>query len=43
VGRIRQDISRAQGLNMWVVADNARKGSAKNAVQIGEILVKDYL
>ena len=43
VGRIRQDISRPQGLNLWVVADNARKGSAKNAVQIGEILVKDYL
>jgi len=43
VGRIRQDISRVQGLNMWVVADNARTGSAKNAVQIGEILVKEYL
>jgi aspartate-semialdehyde dehydrogenase len=43
VGRIRQDISRAQGLNMWLVSDNTRKGSAKNAVQIGEILVKDYL
>lgn len=43
VGRIRTDISHAHGLTMWVVADNARKGSARNAVQIGEILVKDYL
>jgi aspartate-semialdehyde dehydrogenase len=43
VGRIRQDISSAQGLNMMIVTDNARKGSAINAVQIGELLVKDYL
>ena len=43
VGRIRQDISHAHGLSMCVVADNARKGSAQNAVQIAEILVKAYL
>jgi aspartate-semialdehyde dehydrogenase len=43
VGRIRQDISTAQALNMWVVADNARKGSANNSVQIAEVLVKTYL
>ena len=43
VGRIRQDISHAQGLNMWVIADNTRRGAARNAVQIGELLVKDYL
>lgn len=43
VGRIRDDISHPKGLNMWVVADNIRKGAALNAVQIAEILVKDYL
>ena len=43
VGRIRQDISHPCGLNMWVVADNIRKGAATNAVQIAEILLKDYL
>ena len=43
VGRIRQDISHPCGLNMWVVADNIRKGAATNAVQIAEILWKDYL
>mgnify|MGYP003779034413 FL=1 len=40
VGRIRRDTSRPNALNMWVVADNLRKGAATNAVQIAEI-VKD--
>lgn len=43
VGRIREDISHERGLNLWVVADNLRKGAALNSVQIAEILVKDYL
>ncbi|RUR17378.1 aspartate-semialdehyde dehydrogenase [Legionella septentrionalis] len=43
VGRIRQDISHPMGLNLWVVADNVRKGAATNAVQIAEILQQDYL
>jgi len=40
VGRIRQDASHPCGLNMWVVADNMRKGAALNAVQIAEEMVK---
>jgi aspartate-semialdehyde dehydrogenase len=43
VGRVREDQSVANGLNLWVVADNLRKGAALNAVQIAEILVRDYL
>ncbi len=43
VGRIRQDISHPNGLNLWVVADNIRKGAATNAVQIAEILYGEYL
>lgn len=43
VGRIREDISHPCGLNLWVVADNIRKGAATNAVQIAEILQRDYL
>jgi aspartate-semialdehyde dehydrogenase len=43
VGRIRQDESVPNGINLWIVADNIRKGAATNAVQIAEILVKDYL
>lgn len=43
VGRIRQDTSVANGLNLWAVADNLRKGASLNAVQIAEILVKNYL
>ena len=43
VGRIREDISHPRGLNLWVVADNVRKGAALNSVQIAEILVKDYI
>ena len=43
VGRIREDISHPRGLNLWVVADNVRKGAALNSVQIAEIFVKEYL
>ena len=43
VGRIREDISHPRGLDLWVVADNVRKGAALNSIQIAEILVKDYL
>lgn len=43
VGRIREDISHPRGLNMWVVADNVRKGAALNSIQIAEILVNEYL
>lgn len=43
VGRVREDLSHPQGINMWVVADNVRKGAALNSVQIAEILVKEYL
>jgi len=43
VSRIREDISVENGLNMWIVADNLRKGAALNAVQIAEILAKKYL
>ncbi|MDB5988240.1 MAG: aspartate-semialdehyde dehydrogenase [Nevskia sp.] len=43
VGRIREDISHPRGLNLWVVADNIRKGAALNSVQIAEHLIRDYL
>jgi aspartate-semialdehyde dehydrogenase len=43
VGRIREDESVPNGINMWIVADNIRKGAATNAVQIAEILAKEYL
>ena len=43
VGRIRKDESIKYGLNLWVVADNIRKGAALNAVQIAEILAEKYL
>ncbi len=43
VGRVRRDPSVENGLAMWVVADNLRKGAALNAVQIAEILIRDYL
>ncbi len=43
VGRIRDDLSIANGINMWVVADNVRKGAALNSIQIAEILVREYL
>ncbi len=41
VGRIRKDETVASGINLWVVADNVRKGAATNAVQIAEELVKE--
>ena len=40
VGRLRKDFSIEKGLNLWVIADNIRKGAATNAVQIAEILMK---
>ena len=43
VGRIRDDESIPNGLNLWIVSDNLRKGAALNAIQIGEILVEKYL
>ena len=43
VGRIREDISHERGINLWVVADNIRKGAALNSVQIAEILAKNHL
>lgn len=43
VGRIRKDESQPNTLNMWIVADNLRKGAATNAVQIAELLVKNNL
>ena len=43
VGRIRGDISHPRGLNMWIVADNLRKGAALNSIQIAEILVKSHI
>ena len=43
VGRIREDISHPKGLDLWVVADNVRKGAALNSIQIAELLVKDHL
>ncbi|RYD14628.1 MAG: aspartate-semialdehyde dehydrogenase [Lysobacteraceae bacterium] len=43
VGRIREDISHPRGLDLWIVADNIRKGAALNAVQLAELLVKSHL
>ncbi|QCU89746.1 aspartate-semialdehyde dehydrogenase [Thiomicrorhabdus sediminis] len=43
VGRVREDITVENGLDIWVVADNVRKGAATNTVQIAEVLIKDYL
>ncbi|HKJ09812.1 MAG TPA: aspartate-semialdehyde dehydrogenase, partial [Gammaproteobacteria bacterium] len=43
VGRIREDISHPRGLDLWVVADNVRKGAALNSIQIAEILIQEYL
>jgi aspartate-semialdehyde dehydrogenase len=43
VGRIRNDISHHSGVDLWIVADNVRKGAATNAVQIAQVLVRDYL
>ncbi len=41
VGRVREDISHPNGLNLWVVSDNIRKGAALNAVQIAELLLAE--
>ncbi len=43
VGRIREDISQENGLDIWIVADNIRKGAATNAVQIAELMAEKYL
>ena len=43
VGRIREDLTSDRGLNLWVVADNVRKGAATNSVQIAEILVRQHM
>jgi len=43
VGRIRKDDTVENGINMWIVSDNLRKGAALNAIQIAEILIKEYL
>ncbi len=43
VGRIRQDISHERGLDLWIVADNLRKGAALNSVQIAELLVSEHI
>lgn len=42
VGRIRRDYSIKNGLNLWVVADNIRKGAATNTVQIAELLLRHF-
>jgi len=42
VGRIRQNLFHDRGLNLWIVADNIRKGAALNAVQIAELLIKGF-
>jgi aspartate-semialdehyde dehydrogenase len=42
VGRIRRDETVANGLSLWIVADNVRKGAATNAIQIAEELVKGH-
>ena len=43
VSRVREDISHPTGLDLWVVADNVRKGAALNSVQIAEVLLEKYL
>lgn len=43
VSRIREDISHKNGLNIWIVADNVRKGAALNAIQIAEVLIEKYI
>ena len=40
VGRVREDLSHPNGLNLWIVSDNVRKGAALNSVQIAELLLK---
>lgn len=41
VGRIRRDLTRENGLNLWIVSDNVRKGAALNSVQIAEHLLRE--
>jgi aspartate-semialdehyde dehydrogenase len=41
VGRLREDVSHPRGLDMWVVADNIRKGAATNAVQLAELVIAE--
>jgi aspartate-semialdehyde dehydrogenase len=43
VGRLRRDISHPRGIDMWVVADNIRKGAALNAIQIMDLLEQSKL
>ena len=43
VGRNREDLSHERGLDLWIVADNIRKGAATNSVQIAELLVQEHL
>ncbi len=43
VGRIRKDLTVENGLNLWIVADNIRKGAALNSIQIAELLIKSYI
>lgn len=43
VSRVREDLSHPRGLDLWVVADNVRKGAALNSVQIAELMIRDYL
>jgi aspartate-semialdehyde dehydrogenase len=43
VGRIREDLSHPRGIDLWIVADNVRKGAALNSVQIAEILVNRFM
>ena len=43
ISRIRNDESIENGLNLWVVSDNLRKGAALNTIQIAEILLEEYL
>jgi aspartate-semialdehyde dehydrogenase len=43
VGRIREDISHDRGLDLWIVADNVRKGAALNSIQIAEQLIKSHI
>ena len=43
ISRIRDDVTVENGLSLWVVADNLRKGAALNAVQIAEHLIASYL
>ena len=43
VGRVRKDLTMENGINLWIVADNIRKGAALNSIQIAELLIKSYI